>query len=128
MTPHFSLLVMIALVAFAVWRRVRSHFGPQPIRRARMTIRIVVFAALVALVIPFAARDPQLLAGLGGGLAAGVALGVLGLRLSRFEVDPLRGDCYVPNPYIGALVTAVLVLRLVWRLSMLAPQMHDPTG
>lgn len=129
MTPHFSMpLIMIPVIVFAVWRRVRGQFGLQPIRRTRMMVRIVIFAVIAGLIAVFALHKLTLLAGLGGGIVAGAALGLLGLRLSRFELDPVKGDCYVPNPYIGALVTALLLVRLVWRFAMLSPQMQDPTG
>ncbi|HUA78982.1 MAG TPA: DUF1453 domain-containing protein [Dyella sp.] len=129
MAPHFTMpLALIPLIAFAVWRRVRSQFGLQPIRRKRMIARIVIFAVLACLITLFALNNVQLLAGLAGGVAAGAALGLLGLRLSRFQVDPVKGDCYVPNPYIGAVITTVFLARLVWRFAMVSPQMQDPTG
>jgi hypothetical protein len=40
----------------------------------------------------------------------------------------VKGDCYVPNPYVGALVTVLLLGRLAWRYAMLLPQLQDPTG
>lgn len=129
MAPHFSMpLVLIPVIVFAVWRRVRKQFGPQPIQRKRMIARIVIFAVIVGLVSFAVMHNVQLLGGLAGGVVAGAALGLLGLRLSRFEVHPVKGDCYVPNPYIGALVTVLLLARLVWRFAMLSPQMQDPTG
>jgi hypothetical protein len=54
--------------------------------------------------------------GLLGGVLIGGAVGLVGLRLTRFEIDPVKGDCYVPNPWIGALLTALLLGRLAWRL------------
>jgi amino acid transporter len=129
MTPHFTMpLIMIPLLVLIVWRRVRSQFGPQPIRRGKMTLRIVVFAVLGCLSASYAIRDMHLLEGLVVGLATGVALGLAGLRLSQFRVDPVKGDCYVPNPYIGALVTVLFLGRLLWRLAMVSPQLRDPTG
>jgi hypothetical protein len=129
MAPHFSMpLVMLPLLALIIWRRVRSQFGVQPIRRKRMTMRIVIFAVVGALSALFAMRSLDLLGGLAGGLVAGAALGLLGLRLTRFQLDPVKGDCYVPNPYIGALVTILLLTRLVWRFAMLSPQLRDPSG
>ena len=129
MAPHFTLpLAMIPVIAFVVWRRVRTQFGLQPIRRNRMTVRIVIFAVLGSLIASFAIHDARLAEGLAGGMIAGGALGLLGLRLSRFELDPVKGDCYVPNPYIGSLITALLLVRLVWRFAMLSPQLQDPSG
>jgi hypothetical protein len=129
MAPHFGLpLVMIPVLAFAVWRRVRSQFGPQPIRRNKMTLRVIVFAVLGSLIAAASLHDIRLLGGLGGGVVAGAALGLIGLRLTRFQVDPVKGDCYVPNPYVGTLVTVLFLGRLLYRFAMLSPQMQDPTG
>jgi hypothetical protein len=129
MAPHFSMpLIMIPLVIFAIWRRVRSQFGAQPIRRNRMMLRIVVFVVLGGLVGSFALRDMPLLEGFGGGVVAGAALGLLGLQLTKFQIDPVKGDCYVPNPYIGGLITVLFLARLLYRFAMLSPQMQDPTG
>lgn len=129
MAPPFTMpLALIPVVAFAVWRRVRRQFGPQPIQRKRMMARIAMFIVLGALIASLVMHSISLLVGLAGGLAAGVVLGLLGLRLSRFELDPVKGDCYVPHPYIGALVTALFLIRLLWRFSMLSPQLHDPAA
>jgi hypothetical protein len=129
MAPHFTMpLVMIPVLALIVWRRVRTQFGAQPIRRNKMTARIVIFAVLGGLVAVASLHDMRLLGGLGGGLVAGAALGLLGLQLTRFQVDPVKGDCYVPNPYIGSLITALFLGRLLYRFAMLSPQMQDATG
>jgi hypothetical protein len=131
MSSHFIIpLFIILLVAFRVWRRIRSQFGLQPIQRKRMTARIVIFAILGALVGTYAlsVHNQNLLMGLGGGLVLGVALGLIGLNLTRFQLDPVKGDCYVPNPYIGALLTVLFLGRIVWRLAMVSPQLMDSTG
>jgi hypothetical protein len=109
------------LLAFAIWRRVRGQFGRQPIRRRRMLARVIVLAALAGLLALNGLRDPRLLEGLAGGLLGGAALGLLGLRLTRFEQGANGTDLYLPNPWIGATVTALLVGRLAWRFLMLLP-------
>ncbi|RDS82153.1 DUF1453 domain-containing protein [Dyella monticola] len=129
MAPHFTMpLILIPIVALLLWRRVRTQFGLQPIRRKKMVARIVIFALLAVLIAAPVMRNTQLLGGLVGGMVLGAALGLLGLHLSRFVLDPVKGDCYVPNPYVGALVTLLFVGRLLWRFAMVAPQMQDPTG
>jgi hypothetical protein len=129
MAPHLTMpLMMIPLLAFAVWRRVRSQFGSQPIRRKKMTVRIVIFAVLGVLVMAASLHDMRLLGGLAGGAIAGAALGLIGLRFTRFLVDPVKGDCYVPNPYIGTLVTVLFLARLFYRYAMVYPQMQDASG
>lgn len=124
MTPHATtLMIMIPLMAFAVWRRVRTQFGRQPIRRKRMLARIGVFAVIGVLAALGGLHNVRLLEGLLGGLLIGGALGLLGLRLTRFERAADGSDGYIPNPWIGALLTVLLVGRLAWRFLVVMPQM-----
>jgi len=108
-------LIMLPLLAWIVWRRVSRQFGRQPIQRKRMIARIAVFAIVGALLSLAGFHSIQLLEGLAAGALIGALIGTVGLRLTRFEVDPVKGDCYVPNPWIGALLTALLLGRLIWR-------------
>ena len=118
-------LIMLPLLAWIVWRRVSRQFGRQPIRRKRMIACIAVFAVIGGLLTLAGLHDIRLAEGLLGGAIVGAALGFAGLRLTRFETDPVKGDCYVPNPWIGAALTALLLGRLVWRFMVLAPQMQQ---
>lgn len=117
-------VIIVPLMALLVWRRISRNFGRQPIRRKQMVARIAVFAVIGALLMLAGVHDIRLAEGLLGGAAIGAALGFAGLRLTRFETDPVKGDCYVPNPWIGAALTALLLGRLVWRFMVLAPQMQ----
>jgi hypothetical protein len=117
-------LVMLPVLAWLVWRRVRRQFGRQPIQRKRMIFRIVLFSVIGAALALSGFQRIELAEGLAGGVLIGAALGLLGLHLTRFEVDPVKGDCYVPNPWIGALLTVLLLARLGWRLMVMLPQMQ----
>ncbi|OOG53589.1 DUF1453 family protein [Rhodanobacter sp. C03] len=108
-------LIMLPLLAWIVWRRVSRQFGRQPIQRKRMIARIAILAILGALLSLAGFHNIQLLEGLVGGMLIGALIGMVGLRLTRFEVDPVKGDCYVPNTWIGALLTVLLLGRLIWR-------------
>ncbi len=118
-------LIMLPLLAWMVWRRVSRQFGCQPIRRRRMAVRVVVFVLLGGLLALGGFHRVALAEGLAAGVLSGGALGLLGIRLTRFEIDPVKGDCYVPNPWIGALLTALLLGRLAWRLLVAWPQMQQ---
>jgi len=125
MTPNLApVAIMLPVLGFAVWRRVRSQFGRQPIRRGRMVARIVAFAAIGVLVALSGLLNPRLLEGLAGGAVLGAMLGMFGLRLTRFERSPDGSDGYIPNPWIGGLLTALLVARLAWRFLVVMPQME----
>lgn len=120
-----SYLIMLPIIALIVWRRVSRQFGRQPIRRKRMIVRIAIFALLGGMLALGGLQRIALAEGLLAGVLVGAALGLLGLRLTRFEVDPRKGDCYVPNPWIGALLTVLLLGRLAWRFMVLWPQMRQ---
>lgn len=125
MPAHFTYyIVMLPLLAWIVWRRVSGQFGRQPIRRKRMIGRIVLFAVIGCLLGLSGLHQLALAEGLFGGILMGAAVGLVGLRLTRFEIDPGKGDCYVPNPWIGALLTALLLGRLGWRLLGMWHQGH----
>ena len=104
-------LVMLPILAWIIWRRISRQFGRQPIRRKRMIFRIAVFSFLGCMLALSGLHKLALAEGLLAGVLLGGAIGLLGLRLTRFEVDPVKGDCYVPNPWIGALLTALLLGR-----------------
>jgi len=118
-------VIIVPLIALMIWRRISRNFGRQAIRRKRMVARIAIFAVIGALLMLTGLHDIRLAEGLLGGVVIGAALGFAGLRLTRFETDPVKGDCYVPNPWIGAVLTALLLGRLVWRFMVLAPQMQQ---
>lgn len=123
--PYMSYAIMLPVVALLIWRRVSRQFGRQPIRRKRMIARVVLFVVIGALLALSGLRHIALAEGLFAGMLIGGAIGLLGLRLTRFEVDPVRGDCYVPNAWIGALLTALLLGRLAWRFVEMWPQMQQ---
>jgi hypothetical protein len=121
-------LIMLPLLAWMIWRRVSRQFGRQPIRRKRMIARIVIFAIIGGLLALTGLQQLALAEGLLGGVLIGGAVGLVGLRLTRFEVDPSKGDCYVPNPWIGALLTLLLLGRLGWRLMIMWPVMQQASN
>ena len=120
-----SYLIMLPLLALIVWRRVNRTFGRQRIRRKRMIARVVIFAVVGCALALSGFHHLALAEGLFGGVLMGGAIGLVGLQRTRFEVDPVKGDCYVPNPWIGALLTVLLLGRLVWRLMVVWPQLQQ---
>lgn len=126
MAPHLTqYFIMVPIMAWVVWRRVRRSFGRQPIKRKTMIARIAIFAVAGVLLALSGLQKVELAEGLFGGVVLGAALGLLGVRLTRFEVDPVRGDCYVPNPWIGAFLTVLLLGRLAYRFIVVMPQVHQ---
>jgi hypothetical protein len=92
-----------------------------------MWTRVGFLSVVTLLVASQGLIDPRLAAGLGAGLAGGVALGLLAFKLTRFEIDG-QNDCYFPNPWIGMGLTALFIGRLLYRLMVLYPQMSHGAG
>jgi hypothetical protein len=116
------------LIAWGIYRRVRRSIGRQPLRPIRSVISIVIFTLVSALLFVSATHDLRLLLGIGGGMALGVLLGFLGLRLTRFETTD-AGHFYTPDTRIGVVLSLLFLGRLLYRLwvlrdAALAP--HQP--
>ena len=126
MQPDFSQIgpfLVAALVVFAIYRRFRRNFGRQPLRPARMTVRIVLLSLLICLLLPAALRSSQYVAAELAGAALGIGLGVWGARRTRFL---MRGGQlnYVPHTYTGIAVSLLFLGRLAFRLVQVYGSAH----
>jgi len=119
MTPYLShLLVTLAIVALVAWRmhaRIRRLIGRQRLSPVRPWITVCVFPVLVALLALGSHTSLLLSSWLALGVVLGVTLGVLGLRMTRFEVTS-DGLYYTPSAHLGVALSLLVVARLVWRL------------
>jgi len=116
--PHPSTYVLFLLVPLIVWRiysRVRRLVGRQRLSRVRPWITITVFP-LLALLLALAARSrPERLGFLAGGLVAGACLGVYGLKRTRFETTP-QGIFYTPDLHLGIALSLLFFGRIAYRV------------
>jgi len=118
--------LLVPLIGYRLYRRFRANFGRQPVQPTRKVVRLVILTLVAVLFLGVTLHSPPALEAAGGGLLAGVLLGVLGVRLTKFDSDA-QGRYYTPNSYIGGAVTLVLVTRLIYRMfslystSQLAP-------
>ena len=112
-----------ALVAFAIYRRVRRNIGRQALQPGRMQFRIVVLSIVAALIGFGATRDMSLLGALLAGVAGGAALGWFGLQHTKFEATA-QGKFYTPHTYIGVAVSALLLGRIAYRFLAVYPSMQ----
>ena len=130
LTPQVIIpTLLIPLIGYRVYRRFRANFGRQTVQHTRMVVRVVIWVFVAGLFSMAALRSVPALEAVGGGLVAGLLLGVLGLRLTRFESDA-NGRYYTPNSYIGAAVTLLLVGRIVYRVVSMysVPQLAPAPG
>lgn len=118
----------LLVVAALYYRRMRRLFGRQPVQPARMKFRIVFLLIVGALLLSRGiAHAHDAAAVMAAGLGTGVALALLGLKLTRFETTP-QGRFYTPHGGIGLALSALLLGRLAYRFVVLWPQLQAAHG
>ena len=98
-----GLWAVAALVAYAMYRRLRRNFGRQQLRPARLGLRIAVLGAVGLAMMPVALRSAAFLWTSLAGIGLGLCLAVWAARRMRFE--RLDGRLYfIPHAYTGIAV------------------------
>jgi len=110
LTPYLSM----AAFAFIYYRRIRRSFGRQQWKPTRAMIRLSVLALVFAMLVLAACFLPHVAPGIVLGAVLGAGLGVFSLRHTHAEWADGSG-WYTPNPWIGGVLSAVLLGRLIWR-------------
>jgi hypothetical protein len=106
------------LIAWSVYRRVRRNIGRQPLRPRRSVVSLVILSLVSVLLFVVALHGARLLLGIGGGLALGVLLGFVGLRLTKFDTTA-EGHFYTPDARIGVALSLLFVGRMLYRFWVL---------
>ena len=109
-----TLLVLVPLIAWRVYARVRRLVGRQRLSRIRPWITLILFPALILLLCLAARSYPERLWLLAGGLSLGLLLGRFGLEKTRFEATP-QGLFYTPNVHLGIALSLLFVARIAYR-------------
>ena len=109
-----TVLLVVALVVWRLYARIRRTIGRQRLTKARPWITVVVFPLIAVLLLATSFVHPMVGAALVGGAVVGIALGLLGTRLTKFEATP-AGLFYTPNAHLGIALSLLLVLRLGYR-------------
>lgn len=110
-----TLLLLAPLLAWRIHARFRRLIGRQRLSKYRAWVTLAIFPALLLLLAWAARGNPAALGLLSAGGLAGAALGVFGLRCTRFE--PTRqGLFYTPDARLGVALMLLFVGRLAWRL------------
>ena len=117
--PHPSLLVSAGVGVLMLWRvysRVRRMMGRQRLSSVRPWITAVVFPVLLAMLLLSSLAHPINALGLLAGAGCGAALGVYGLRLTKFE-QTTEGLFYTPSAHLGIALSLLFLGRLAYRLA-----------
>lgn len=110
-----TLLVLVPLIVWRVYSRIRRLVGRQRLSKVRPWITLSIFPALIGLLAFAAWPHPERLAWLAGGLAGGWLLALYGLSKTRFDPTP-QGLFYTPNAHLGVALSLLFVGRIVYRL------------
>ena len=112
---HYVLGIVTAAVVWRVYTRVRGLVGRQKFSLVRSWISAGLFPILLATLFTGTLSHPiQSLSQLAG-VAIGTALGIYGLRLTKFEVlDNER--FYTPNAHIGIGLSLLFVGRVLYKV------------
>lgn len=113
-TPTLVVAALVPLIAWRVYKRVRRNIGKQRSLLWRHWAGTVLCPVLLAIVALGAMRSMEAEGALLLGIAGGIAIGVYGLRLTRFERDG-AAFYYTPNPYLGIALSLLLIGRLAYR-------------
>ena len=119
---HPTTLLLPAGVAMLVGWRLYSRFkrlvGRQRFSKVRSWLTLALFPTLLALLLFGSLSQPYALLALLAGVATGAALGLYGLRLTRFEQSP-QGLFDPPNAHLGIAVSLVFIARIGYRVAQL---------
>ena len=116
-----TLLVPAGIAALVGWRlysRVKRMVGRQRLSKVRPWLTLCLFPLLVALLLVGSLSHPAVALALIAGVLAGAALGLYGLRLTKFEQTPL-GLFYTPNTHLGIALSLLFIARVGYRAAQL---------
>ena len=114
-------LVPVILAPFVAWRfyhRFRRNIGRQKLRATRMKVALIIMMIALGLIAGSVIYLRAPLWPLLGGLAAGIMVGLIGHKLTRFETGTSE-KFYTPNAYLSITISTLLVARLAYRFFLL---------
>jgi hypothetical protein len=117
-TPALAPLMSVPLIGWMMYRRVSRQFGRQPFTPKRQVARLALLGVVTLGLIVLAIMKSEFALPIAAGMLCGAAIGMVNLRLTRFEWTS-DGDYYYPHPYVGAALSLLLVGRLVYRYAVL---------
>jgi len=116
-----TLLLPVGIAALVGWRlysRIKRMVGRQRLSKVRPWMVLCVFPLLLVLLLVGSLSHPYVALALVAGVMVGVALGLYGLRLTKFEQTPL-GLFYTPSAHLGIALSLLLTARIGYRAAQL---------
>jgi cytochrome b561 len=117
-THLITVILVVALVVWRLYARIRRVIGRQRLSKMRPWVTVIAFPLILVLILSGSLLHPMTAVAVLGGAVVGIALGLLGTRLTKFEATP-AGLFYTPNAHLGIGLSLLLLLRLGYRFVML---------
>lgn len=114
MQHYTSVIIIVLLVLFGLYRRVRRTVGFQYLHRGRLTTRVVIFAILAVIILAFGALDPKSYISDAIGLVLGGIIAFVSARTTKFEIRNGRWG-YLQHLWIGIGLIVIFIGRLAFR-------------
>lgn len=108
-----ALLVLTPLLVWRVYNRIKARMARQRSIVSRHYTGVLVFGALVIVPAAQLLDNPYNLGALVVGALGGIAYGVWGLKLTRFEDTP-QGYFFTPNARLGIVMAMIFVARVLY--------------
>lgn len=110
----FSIVIIIALILFSIFRRIRRNIGWQQLNQRRLLFRIVLLAVVGMAFFTEGIFHPISLISDITGVLVGSILAFYSASLTSLEK---REEClyYRPNIWIGGMVTFIFLARFIYR-------------
>jgi len=108
-----ALILLVPVLVWRVYKRLQSQMTLQRSIVSRHYTGLLVFGALLLVPLTELLDRPFSLAALAAGALAGIALGNVGLRRTRFEDTP-EGYFFTPPARMSILIAMLLVARVIY--------------
>lgn len=108
-------IVLVLLVAFALYRRVRRTVGFQKFVRSRLVTRLVLFVVVGVLSLAAGLAYPLVYVYDAIGALIGAGIAYYAIRTTAFE-RRAGGWYYRPHPWIGVILIVLFVGRLAFEV------------
>jgi hypothetical protein len=126
---QITLLIFIPLIIWRLYSRYRKLVGKQMVRPRKLWTSVIFFPLLFVLIGFLSMRHQTALLALLGGGVAGIALSLLGHKLTKFDnTDGVLS--YTPNAYLGLAMMTIFVTRIAYRFFQVSDmvQQNDPAA
>lgn len=114
MNHYTSVIIIVVLVLFGLYRRVRRTVGFQNLVRGRLITRVVIFSILAVVIVAAGATNPIAYVADAVGLVMGGIIAYISAHTTKFEMRNGRWG-YLQHLWVGIGLIILFIGRLAFR-------------